>query len=130
MLSLGEDEVEIYGYPDYTLRDTIIDLKTTGSYAYYKYEHYWQRYAYPYIMLRSQEMAAVSRFEFLVAQCTEKMYKGEWSEPVTNMELFSETYDVDVEDCEARLATISRQFIAWIAEHCDEIDPLVTHIFG
>ena len=123
------DEVEIYGYPDYTLRDRVIDLKTTGNYSYYKYERYWQRYAYPYIMVKSGEMESVSRFDFLVAQVREQKHDQLGS--VTNIaELSVESYDVDIDECEWSLKCICSQLIRWCEENKSSIDKFKTHIYG
>ena len=36
-------DVELYGYIDELVRDTVYDIKTTSKYDFGKYEHGWQR---------------------------------------------------------------------------------------
>lgn len=57
-------DVELYGYIDELLRDTVYDIKTTSSYQFGKYEHGWQRHAYPYCLITSGQMDSIKAFEY------------------------------------------------------------------
>ena len=56
--------VELYGYIDELLRDTVYDIKTTSSYQFGKYEHGWQRHVYPYCLVASGQMDDIKAFEY------------------------------------------------------------------
>ncbi len=55
--------VMIYGYVDYVLKDTLIDLKTTSRYDFPKYLHATQHPVYLYTARQSMD---VQNFEYLV----------------------------------------------------------------
>ena len=56
--------VELYGFIDELIRDTVYDIKTTSRYEFGKYEHGWQRHVYPYCLIASGMMKQVKAFEF------------------------------------------------------------------
>ncbi|MBP1614736.1 MAG: hypothetical protein H6Q13_2184 [Bacteroidetes bacterium] len=57
-------DVELYGFIDELIRDTVYDIKTTSKYEFGKYEHGWQRHVYPYCLIASGQMESVKAFEF------------------------------------------------------------------
>lgn len=61
-------DVELYGYIDELLRDTVYDIKTTSSYQFGKYEHGWQRHVYPYCLITSGQMDSIKAFEYTAYQ--------------------------------------------------------------
>ena len=87
--------VQLYGYADYVLDDTIIDLKTTSSYAAVgKYRDHWQHLVYPYCMVNSGQMSEFSTFIYLVAE----IKSGQDS--IIRGELYAEEYNPTIEQCE------------------------------
>ena len=61
-------DVELYGFIDELLRDTVYDLKTTTRYDFGKFEQHWQRYTYPWALIESGMMKEISAFEFSVCK--------------------------------------------------------------
>ncbi len=55
--------VEVYGYIDELLPDSIHDIKTTNSYVFPKFKDHIQHIAYPYCLNESGE-ASVNKFEY------------------------------------------------------------------
>ena len=65
--------VELYGYIDELKRDVVYDLKTTGSYyTFGKFEDHWQRFVYPYCLIKSGQMRDVLAFEYSVLKWTKR----------------------------------------------------------
>lgn len=107
----------LHGYPDYILPTQVTDLKSTESYVWGKYENYWQRYAYPYILQKTGLMQKVEAFEFLVVELKTDKNTG-----IISGAIYKETYtDVNLEKCEAELRWIIGGLIIFVEEHREQI---------
>lgn len=116
-ISTERGDVLLHGFPDYILPTQITDLKTTDSYIFGKYEHYWQRYAYPYILQKLGLMERVDAFEFLVVEMKTDKKTG-----ITSGTIYKETYtDVSFEKCQAELRWILNGLLIFIEDHRNQI---------
>lgn len=110
-------DVLLYGYPDYILPTKVTDLKTTEDYTWGKYEHYWQRYTYPYILLKNEMMERVDEFEFLIVALKTDKKTG-----VTSGTIYKESYtDVNLAKCTTELQWILNGLIIFVNDHRDQI---------
>ena len=106
-LETSKGMVNIYGYIDELMPNSIHDIKTTGKYKAGKFKNNWQHIIYPYCLHEngSPEML----FEYNVALLKETkmglMY-----------ETFTESYNYRHERDKARLIGICEQFIDFIEE--------------
>lgn len=110
-------QVILHGFPDYIQPRQVTDLKTTSSYAFGKYERYWQRYAYPYILQKAGLMQGCDAFEFLVVEMSTSKNTG-----VTGGQVYRETYtDASLETCEENLRWICSCLVDWVEAHREQI---------
>jgi hypothetical protein len=110
--------VRLYGYADYVKENKVYDAKTTGRYEFGNYSNHWQRYAYPYTLLKSGMCAKIDEFEFSVF-----LLRGGTSRtPLITGELFPEVYHVDYNQCEAKLRMQCERLIEFIEENKDLIN--------
>lgn len=63
-LETNKGVVELYGYADKVLQDTVYDIKTTSRYDFPKFINNWQHKVYPYCF--NQNDIFVDRFEYTV----------------------------------------------------------------
>ena len=62
-------EVELYGYADNVLMDTVIDIKTLAkAYEFPKFLHNWQHIVYPFCL--RQKGIKVERFSYFITDFT------------------------------------------------------------
>ena len=106
--------VLLYGYIDEIREGKVCDLKTTSRYSFGKYEHYWQRYLYPYCLQRNNLMKPEA-FVFDVIQWRE--LKGQPLDGVRYQEEYTFLYDVAVD----KLRTICERFAEFLELHRDVI---------
>jgi hypothetical protein len=106
-------DVELYGYPDYWRRGSLIDLKTTSSYSFGKYQRYWQRYAYPYMCLQSGMTRKVDDFTFLAVE----LHKG----AVLTGRIYPEVYSYRHDRDSAMLHAHVESFCDWLNCNRDKI---------
>lgn len=64
ILPTPKGDVELYGYIDYVLMSTTIDLKSTSNYTFPKYLEKWQKHVYPYCL--NERGIFVDSFAYLV----------------------------------------------------------------
>lgn len=106
--------VLLYGYIDYWLRDRVLDLKTTSYYNFGKYERKWQRFVYPYCLVESGDIAAISEFEYTAVKLSgNKILTGD-----IYPEVYTYRHDVATDELEF----ICRQFIEWL----QSVSPAIT----
>ena len=114
------DTVLLHGYPDYIQPYRITDLKTTASYAHGKYERYWQRYVYPYIIIKNDLMTSVDEFRFLVVEMKKDRNSG-----IISGEVFEESY-TDVSNMEH--ITRELEYICMVLiDFCQSHEGLITN---
>lgn len=109
--------VVLYGYADYIRRDIVYDLKTTSRYEYGKYGDGFQKDLYPWCLLESGELEAVSEFEYTAIP----IKGGNGKNPLIGGDIIRERYDYDHEQATQRLRGSVEMFIAWIEQHRDQI---------
>ena len=97
--------VEVYGYVDELMPQSIHDIKTTGSYAVGKFKNHWQHIVYPYCYWR-QGMEPLP-FEYNVAQIDKY---GRW-------ETFTESYQFLPERDVPRLVAVCEDLYRFIQQH-------------
>lgn len=114
------DTVLLHGYPDYIQPFGVTDLKTTSSYVHGKYERYWQRFVYPYILLKNKMVSSIDLFRFLVVEIKKNKKTG-----IISGELYEETYtDINTDTlsyAESELASICSILIKWCNDHAESI---------
>ena len=96
------DKVILHGYPDYIFPTMIWDLKTTNKYSGEKYRNNWQRFVYPVAAMLGGAMTRCETFTFYALEMRKERAIG-----VLTAKPFTETYDVEIDDAEARV----REFI-------------------
>ena len=116
--------VELYGYADEILRDTVYDLKSTGRYDFGKYERHWQRHVYPWALIESGQMQEVAGFEYTAV----KMTGGTTRQPLLSGDIIPEYYTYDHRESGERLRDICERFIEFLDFNRDRITD--TKIFG
>ena len=100
-------EVELYGFADYIVGDTIIDLKSTDNYSVGKYREKWQHRTYPLLAVKSGDMESVDAFEYLVAELDKNVPQGG--------KIYREDYNLTPEECERELRTMLEvEFLPWL----------------
>lgn len=98
--------VTLYGYIDEWCGDKIYDIKTTRQYQFGKFEDKWQRHVYPYCVVASGQIDAISEFEFSVVVLSKT--------PVTDGTFYREVYTYNHEDSTQRLIGVCESFITWL----------------
>lgn len=68
ILPTRHGDVELYGFIDEVIRDTVYDIKTTSKYEFGKYSNGWQRHVYPYCLIEAEQMDNVKAFEYTAYQ--------------------------------------------------------------
>ena len=106
--------VLLYGYIDEIREGKVCDLKTTSRYSFGKYEHYWQRYLYPYCLQRNNLMKPEA-FVFDVIQWRE--LKGQPLDGVRYQEEYTYLHEV----AEEKLRGICERFAEFLELHRSEI---------
>lgn len=108
--------VQLYGYLDYWQRNHVIDLKTTSSYSFGKYERKWQRYVYPYCCIESGLVEAndIEDFTYLAVQ----LGRGK----IIYGNIYPEVYTYNHEVCKKKLREQIESFIGWL----ESVRPLIT----
>lgn len=108
-------DVLLHGYIDYALYNKIIDLKTTKQYTFPKFNDGWQKDVYPYCLIESGMMPAVSEFDYLVVQWRDLVGKP------TSGAVYVEPYTYSHEASTRRLRNICEWFIEWLEINKDRI---------
>ena len=117
VLPTNYGDVELYGYIDEIVEDCVVDIKTTSRYDFGKFAKSWQRHVYPYCLVASGEMPAVTGMEFLVVT-----WKGGTSRtPVLTGAVGGEYYGYKHEESEAKIRQICERFIEWLEAHREQI---------
>jgi hypothetical protein len=70
---MDDFKINLYGYSDFISRDTIIDLKTTSSYSFPKFDKSFQHKVY--LMGANQMGIFVNKFNYLVTDFREYYYE-------------------------------------------------------
>lgn len=107
--------VEIYGYIDEWQRDQVIDIKTTSSYSFLKFERKWQRHVYPYCLVSQGH--EVTGFEYRVVQWK----GGNKMHPALYGDVIPEYYTYNHEQSTADLREMIEHFVSWLELHRDQI---------
>lgn len=107
--------VELYGYIDEFQHDKVIDLKTTSSYDFLKFERKWQRHLYPYCLV--QNGYEVEGFEYRVI----KWKGGTKTQPALSGEVIPEYYTYTHEESENLLKAMIDQFLDWLEANKERI---------
>ena len=103
-------DVELYGYIDEIVRDTVYDIKTTSKYDFGKYEHGWQRHVYPYCLIASSQMESVKAFEYTAYQ----MKGGTSRTPLISGTQYPEYYTYNHEQTIKLLTAHCEHFIEFL----------------
>lgn len=104
-------KVLLYGYMDEWVGDKIYDIKTTTRYEFGKYELGWQRYVYPYCVVKSGLVSSVSAFEYAIYTLKTRKIDdldvlfGTW---------YRETYTINMDDITDALHSVCESFIEWL----------------
>jgi hypothetical protein len=100
--------VELYGYADNVLMDTVIDQKTlVKAYEFPKFLHNWQHIVYPYCL--RQQGVKVERFAYLITD-------------------FTSTYNEDYEYNEEKDLPRLKVQLEKLIEFLENVRPLVTDL--
>lgn len=97
--------VEIYGYVDELMPQSIHDIKTTGKYSVGKFKEHWQHIVYPYCY--QQNGINIRLFEYNIAEIDKY---GRW-------ETFTESYMYKPERDIPRLVNICEELIRFLMEN-------------
>lgn len=100
-------EVELYGFADYILHDSVHDMKTTSRYGVGKYKHNSQHLVYPYCI----DPFRIQRFNYDVVEISKG---GAW-------QVYQETYMYEPERDIPALTAKVEDFIGFIEAHRSEI---------
>ena len=109
--------VELYGYADEIVQDYVVDIKTTSRYDFGKFSKGWQRHVYPYCLVASGEMKAVSGFAYDVVVWS----GGSTRNPVLTANFYREWYDFHYDQSRQALKAICERFIEWLEAHRGQI---------
>lgn len=123
-LQTSKGLVELHGYIDYLRENKIFDAKTSKKYDFGNYMHRWQRYTYPYTMIESGLMDAVSSFEFTIYKLT----GGGPRSPLITGERYMEEYTYDHEQAKQMLVAHCEQLIDFLEANRESITNL--KVFG
>lgn len=74
-ITVNNAVIELYGFADKVLRDTVYDIKTTKGYEFPKFTLNWQHKIYPYCF--NANNIFVSRFEYTVTDFN-NIYKEQY----------------------------------------------------
>lgn len=100
--------VRLYGFVDNIIRDTAVDVKTTGKYEFPKYLHSFQRPVY----LKALEGSGVDRFDFLITDFRE---------------MYVESYRLTSDDWDRTVSEVN-DLVGFIEDNRDKIT--TSKIFG
>jgi hypothetical protein len=103
-------DVQLYGYVDEIVKDTVYDIKTTTRYEFGKYGKGWQRHAYPYCLIESGMMSSVKAFEFTAYKLT----GGTSRTPLISGVQYPEYYAYSHEESRQLLADHCEAFIEFL----------------
>lgn len=109
--------VKLYGYIDELMQNVIKDIKTTKSYTFGNYKHYWQRHVYPYCCIESGDCTEIKAFEFSVFQ----LKGGSSRTPLITGDFYREVYDYDHAQSTDLIRQHCERFIEFLEEHRHEI---------
>ena len=117
-------DVQLYGYADEIVTDVVVDIKTTGRYDFGKYGKGWQRHCYPFCLVESGEVKAVSAFIYYVV-----VWKGGTkTSPVLTGAIYPEVYTYNHVQSKVALREMCERFIEWLEAHREQITDL--KVFG
>lgn len=97
--------VEVYGYVDELMPQSIHDIKTTGKYSVGKFKEHWQHIVYPYCY--QQNGINIRLFEYNIAEIDKY---GRW-------ETFTESYMYKPERDIPRLVNMCEELIRFLMEN-------------
>lgn len=97
--------VEVYGYVDELMPQSIHDIKTTGKYSVGKFKDHWQHIVYPYCY--QQNGLDLRLFEYNIAEIDKY---GRW-------ETFTESYMYKPERDVPKLIAMCEELISFIIEN-------------
>lgn len=97
--------VEVYGYVDELMPQSIHDIKTTGKYSVGKFKEHWQHIVYPYCY--QQNGIDIRLFEYNIAEIDKY---GRW-------ETFTESYMYKPERDVPRLVNMCEELIRFLKEN-------------
>lgn len=97
--------VEVYGYVDELMPQSIHDIKTTGKYSVGKFKDHWQHIVYPYCY--QQNGLDLRLFEYNIAEIDKY---GRW-------ETFTESYMYKPERDVPKLVAMCEELISFIIEN-------------
>lgn len=115
--------VNLYGFIDEMRMDVVYDIKTTMRYQFGKYNHYMQRYVYPYCLIESGMATDISHFEFTAYA----LKGGSARTPLIVGTQYAEVYDYDHEQAKKHIRNACERFIEFIEANRDKITD--TNIF-
>lgn len=96
--------VELYGYIDELIQDTVFDIKTTKSYEFGKYRTAWQKHVYPFCL--DQMGCHIRGFEYTVTDFRNT---------------YQEWYDFHYENTRQLLKEHCERFIEFIESRREQI---------
>lgn len=97
-------DVELYGYIDELIQDTVFDIKTTSRYEFGKFRMAWQKDVYPFCL--EQMGCRIRGFEYTVTD-----FKN----------TYQEWYDFHYDDSRQRLREHCERFIEFLEARRDKI---------
>ena len=97
--------VEVYGYVDELMPQSIHDIKTTGKYSVGKFKDHWQHIVYPYCY--QQNGLDLRLFEYNIAEIDKY---GRW-------ETYTESYMYKPERDVPKLITMCEELICFLIEN-------------
>lgn len=101
--------VEVYGYEDELMPQSIHDIKTTSSYSVGKFKDHWQHIVYPYCHMKNGE--DIRLFEYNIAEFGKY---GKWA-------TYTETYMFNPERDVPKLINHCEELIEFLMENRDLI---------
>lgn len=105
--------VNLYGFIDEMRMDIVYDIKTTSRYEFGKYEHYNQRYVYPYCLIEQGLVDNIRQFEFTAYQ----LKGGTKYQPLITGTQYKEVYDYNHEQAKVHIKNVCERFIEFINEN-------------
>lgn len=97
--------VEVYGYIDEIMPQSVHDIKTTGNYSFGKFKDHWQHIVYPYCLLQSGQ--DVRLFEYNIVEF----------DKYGKYETFTESYMFNPERDTQRLVDHCEELIRFLNDH-------------
>lgn len=116
--------VHLYGYIDEWIDNRIIDIKTTSSYSFGKFERGWQKEVYPWCVIEAGDATEVDSFTYYVVEWA---YQRQ-GEPIRAKGIYEEVYTYNHEESGRRLREMLESFIDWLESRREFIQD--KRIFG